>query len=104
MTADELITQLVKYSQRIDRLSVPAYAWHMEAAHGVVTGGDSTVFPCSLARAAAWNWAPEFGGRIGSPPLEKHELALSIETGCTDTVHFPTRAEHPVLTRPIPYL
>ena len=55
MTADELITQLAKFSQRIDRLGVPAYAWHMEAAHGVVTGGNSTVFPCSLARAAAFN-------------------------------------------------
>jgi len=55
MTPDEIITQLVKYSQRIDRLGVPAYAWHMEAAHGVTTGGDSTVFPCSLARAASWD-------------------------------------------------
>ena len=62
MTADELISQLVKYSQRIDRLGVPAYPWHMEAAHGVVTGGDSTVFPCSLARAAAWD--PELEEQI----------------------------------------
>ena len=31
----------------------------MEAAHGVVTGGDSTVFPCSLARAAAFDPALE---------------------------------------------
>ena len=66
MTADELISQLVKYSQRIDRLGVPAYAWHMEAAHGVVTGGDSTSFPCSLARAAAFN-----------PELE-HQIAQAI--------------------------
>ena len=62
MTADELITQLVKYSQRIDRLGVPAYAWHMEAAHGVVTGGDATSFPCSLARAASFN--PELEQQI----------------------------------------
>jgi hypothetical protein len=62
MTADELISQLVKYSQRIDRLGVPAYAWHMEAAHGVVTGGDSTSFPCSLARAATFN--PEMERQI----------------------------------------
>eukprot|EP00935_MAST-01C_sp_MAST-1C-sp1_P001016 g1016.t1 len=55
MTGDELISQLVKYSPAIDRLGVPGYAWHMEAAHGVVTGGNSTVFPCSLARAAAFN-------------------------------------------------
>ena len=62
MSGDELITQLVKYSQRIDRLGVPAYAWHMEAAHGVVTGGDATSFPCSLARAAAFN--PELEHQI----------------------------------------
>ena len=62
MTADEIITQLVKYSQRIDRLGVPAYAWHMEAAHGVTTGGDSTVFPCSLARAASWD--TELEGKV----------------------------------------
>jgi len=39
MNDTELMSQLVKYSQRIDRLKVPAYAWHMEAAHGVATGG-----------------------------------------------------------------
>ena len=55
MNHTEMVTQLVKFSQRIDRLGVPAYAWHMEAAHGVATGGGSTVFPCSLARAASWN-------------------------------------------------
>lgn len=55
LTPEELITQLVKYSQRIDRLGVPAFPWHMEAAHGVATGGDATVFPCSLARAATFD-------------------------------------------------
>ena len=59
MTPQELITQLVKYSQRIDRLGVPAFPWHMEAAHGVATGGDATVFPCSLARAASFDPALE---------------------------------------------
>jgi beta-glucosidase len=66
MTADELITQLVKYSQPIQRLGVPGYAWHMEAAHGIVTGGDATSFPCSLARAAAFH-----------PELE-HKIARAI--------------------------
>ena len=28
------------------------------------------------------DWAPEFGGRIGFPPLERHGLVLSIEKGC----------------------
>ena len=96
MTADELISQLVKYSQRIDRLGVPAYAWHMEAAHGVVTGGDSTSFPCSLARAAAFN--PELEEQIAQvigvearakwndfirlhgapPPYDSEGLALTL--------------------------
>ena len=55
MTPEELVTQLVKYSQRIDRLGVPQYAWHMEAAHGVAAPGNVTSFPCSLARAAAFD-------------------------------------------------
>ena len=62
MNDTELISQLVKFSQRIDRLGVPAYAWHMEAAHGVQTAGDATVFPCSLARACGWD--PALEGRI----------------------------------------
>ena len=59
MSTTELITQLVKFSQPIGRLGVPGYAWHMEAAHGVQTTGDATVFPCSLARAAAFDPAAE---------------------------------------------
>ena len=46
-------------------------------------------------------WAPLFGGRNGFTPPEKHELALSIETGCADTVPFQPKTKHPVLTRPI---
>jgi beta-glucosidase len=63
MTATELVTQLVKYSQRIERLGVPQYAWHMEAAHGVAAPGNESSFPCSLARAAAFD--PEMEQLIG---------------------------------------
>lgn len=69
MTANEKISQMVKFSQRIDRLGVPGYNYHMEAAHGVATGGDSTVFPCSLARAASFN--PELESKIA--------MAIAIE-------------------------
>jgi beta-glucosidase len=55
MTPAELVTQLVKYSQRIDRLGVPQYAWHMEAAHGIAAPGNESSFPCSLARAGAFD-------------------------------------------------
>ena len=55
MTPDEIVTQLVKYSQRIERLGVPQYAWHMEAAHGIAAPGNETSFPCSLARSAAFD-------------------------------------------------
>ena len=37
----------------------------------------------------------EFGGRIGFPPPETNELVLSIEMGCTDTVHFPREPNTP---------
>ena len=55
MNTTELIWQLAKGSPPVARLGVPGYAWHMEAAHGVATGGSSTVFPCSLARAATFD-------------------------------------------------
>ena len=55
LTDVERIQQLVKFSVPVPRLGVPGYNWHMEAAHGVATGGDVTVFPCSLARAATFN-------------------------------------------------
>jgi beta-glucosidase len=55
LTDVERIQQLVKYSVPVPRLGVPGYNWHMEAAHGAATGGDVTVFPCSLARAATFN-------------------------------------------------
>ena len=40
-------------------------------------------------------WAPEFRGRNGLPPPEKHELVLSIKMGCTDTVHFQPKPNTP---------
>ena len=36
-------------------------------------------------------WAPEFRGRNGFPPREKHELVLSIKIGCADTVPFQSK-------------
>ena len=40
-------------------------------------------------------WAPEFGGRNGFPPPENHELVLSIEMGCADTVPFQSKLNTP---------
>ena len=45
--------------------------------------------------AYAWIWAPEFGGRNGFPPPEKHELVLSIKIGCADTVPFQSKPNTP---------
>ena len=45
--------------------------------------------------ADVWGWAPEFGGRNGFPPPEKHELVLSIEMGCADTVPFQSKPNTP---------
>lgn len=55
MNVTEKISQLVKYSPGIPRLNVPPYAWHEEAAHGTASAGVSTCFPCSIARAAAFD-------------------------------------------------
>ena len=69
MNSTELIWMLAKFSPPVARLGVPGYAWHMEAAHGVATGGLSTVFPCSLGRAAGWD-----------PDLEKDvAAAIAVE-------------------------
>jgi hypothetical protein len=113
MTPAELITQLVKYSQRIDRLGVPAYPWHMEAAHGVATGGDSTVFPCSLARAASFDveleeqiaqatavearakWNDYIERHGAPPPFTAEGLSLTLYapgTGCSSTERTLSRA------------
>ena len=64
MNSTELIWMLAKGSPPVERLGVPGYAWHMEGAHGVATGGLSTVFPCSLGRAAAWD--PDLERKIAS--------------------------------------
>ena len=34
-------------------------------------------------------------GQTRFPPPEKNELVLSIEMGCTDTVHFPRESNIP---------
>ena len=44
---------------------------------------------------AVEGWAPEFGGRNGFPPPEKHELVLSIKMGCADTVPFQSKPNTP---------
>ena len=41
------------------------------------------------------------GVETGFRPRKKHELVLSIEMGCADTVPFQPKTKHPVLTRPI---
>ena len=89
MTPAELVTQLVKYSQRIERLGVPQYAWHMEAAHGVAAPGNESSFPCSLARAAAFD--PEMEEMIaratGEEARAKWNQYRLLHDGATPPYH-----------------
>eukprot|EP00039_Didymoeca_costata_P024061 m.9126 g.9126 ORF g.9126 m.9126 type:complete len:807 (+) comp4012_c0_seq2:204-2624(+) len=83
MTNDELISQMVKFSPPIERLGVPGFSYHMEAAHGVATGGDSTVFPSSVARAASFNLDLEekIGVTIGIEARAKWNEYISLHGG-----------------------
>ena len=72
----------------------------LSAAAGAGAAGELTVRrgPDALATLVCTR-APEFGGQHRCfRPRKKHELVLSIERGCADTVLFPTRTTHPVLT------
>ena len=49
----------------------------------------------------AYYSGPNLGVETAFRPRKKHELVLSIEPGCADTVPFQPKTKHPVLTRPI---
>jgi len=55
LTVEEMITQLVDESARIDRLGIPAFCWWSECLHGSARSGDATVFPQAIGMAASFN-------------------------------------------------
>ena len=73
---------------RCHRSTAASYPTAKRTARRVPAAGQDTKLGWRSILAVARVWAPEFKGRIGFPPPEKNELVLSIETGCTDTVHF----------------
>lgn len=60
MNTSEKLSQLIKEEVAIPRLGLPAYSTWCEAAHGVAGAGLATVFPASIARAAAFSVADEW--------------------------------------------
>ncbi len=55
MTVEEKMTQLLYTSPAIERLGIKAYNWWNEGAHGVARAGTATVFPHTIAMAAAFD-------------------------------------------------
>jgi beta-glucosidase len=55
MTLEEKTSLMVHKSPAVPRLGIPAYNWWNEALHGVARAGTATVFPQSIALAAAFS-------------------------------------------------
>ncbi len=55
MTLEEKISQMINTAVAIPRLHVPKYNWWNECLHGVLSRGNSTVFPQAIGIAATWN-------------------------------------------------
>lgn len=55
LTLEEKALLMQDVSPAIPRLGVPAYQWWNECLHGCARSGLATVFPQSIAMAAAWN-------------------------------------------------
>ena len=73
--------------QRIERLGVPAYGWHMEAAHGAATGGVVSVFPCSRGRLRSIRrWRCSWRARQRSRRAQN-----GMSTGGTTVTRRPTQ-------------
>lgn len=62
MTLEEKVSLMINKSPAIPRLGIPAYNWWNEALHGVARAGTATVFPQSIALAAAFS--PALVGRV----------------------------------------
>ena len=98
----ETFSQLVRFNFDLEQYQVAHSPWSIEDSprfmhRGLMIDTARHFLPVraildmvdSLTYAKLW--APEFGGRNGFPPPKKHELVLSIEMGCADTVTFPPK-------------
>ena len=81
MTVEEAASQLLHSAPAIEWLGVPAYNWWSEALHGVARAGTATVFPQSIAMAAAFDPAflQEEAGIIAEEARAKYNAAQAEE-------------------------
>ncbi|MEI8094581.1 MAG: glycoside hydrolase family 3 C-terminal domain-containing protein [Spirochaetales bacterium] len=84
MTLEEKIAQLGHQAPAIERLGLPEHNWWNEGMHGISRAGIATVFPQSIAMAAAWD--PEALQRVADvvsteARAKHHEFARHGDRG-----------------------
>lgn len=55
LTLQEKVGLMMHHSKAVERLDVPVFQWWSEALHGVGRNGNATVFPITMAMAAAFD-------------------------------------------------